>query len=165
MSRFLTIAAFAASALTLSACATAVRGTSEAVSFTSQPSGVQVTTSFGISCTTPCSMDIKRRQAFTAVFTHGKAKRMVNVASKTGAEGIAAGAGNVLAGGIIGVAVDASTGATLEHMPNPVHADFSKPQSAAQANAEAHAKAVIAARAKKHQEAKKATNPGQNPVD
>ncbi|MFC5385149.1 hypothetical protein ACFPLB_04115 [Aquamicrobium segne] len=36
-------------------------------------------------------------------------------------EGAAGLAGNVLIGGLIGVGVDAATGATLDHYPNPAH--------------------------------------------
>jgi hypothetical protein len=35
----------------------------------------------------------------------------------TGAAGFA---GNIVAGGVVGMVVDASTGATLEHSPNPI---------------------------------------------
>jgi len=31
-------------------------------------------------------------------------------------------AGNLVAGGLVGLATDASTGATLDHVPNPVSA-------------------------------------------
>jgi hypothetical protein len=37
--------------------------------------------------------------------------------ASTGAAGFA---GNILLGGVIGMAADASTGAALEHVPNPV---------------------------------------------
>lgn len=36
--------------------------------------------------------------------------------------GAAGFAGNVLLGGVVGMGVDAATGATLEHTPNPVNA-------------------------------------------
>ncbi len=164
MSRFPIVAALMAAALTTSACSTVTRGNSEDVVFTSEPNGAHMTTSMGVGCTTPCTIDIKRKKAFTAVFQHGRETRTINVASKLGGAGVATGAANVIAGGIIGVAVDASTGATLDHLPNPVHADFTQPKSQAQAIAEAHAKAVVQAKAKATVEAKKATNPGQHPT-
>ncbi|MDP2581055.1 hypothetical protein Q8W37_14030 [Shimia thalassica] len=43
--------------------------------------------------------------------------------------GGAALAGNILVGGIVGIGVDAATGSTLDHVPNPVIADFGRPQS------------------------------------
>jgi len=140
-------------ALTTGACATVTRGNSEDVRFTSEPSGATVTTSMGTSCVTPCKMDIKRKQSFFAAFRHGAETRQIKVMPKTSGEGVAAGAGNILAGGLVGIAVDAGTGANLDHMPNPVHADFSVPQAAAQQTAEAHAKAV--ARAEAEAKAKK----------
>jgi hypothetical protein len=42
------------------------------------------------------------------------------VGTRIAAGGAAGFAGNVLVGGVVGMAVDASTGATLEHYPNPV---------------------------------------------
>lgn len=138
------LALLAAAAMTTSACATVTRGSSEDVTFTSAPSGAVVTTSMGTSCKTPCKMKIRRSQEFGATFQMGRQKRVINVGTETAAEGVAAGAGNILAGGLIGVAVDAGSGATLDHMPNPVHVDFSRPQSQAQAVADAHAKAVKA---------------------
>lgn len=148
MSNKYVVVLLAAAALTTSACATVTRGKTEEVKFTSAPSGAAVTTSMGASCTTPCIMTVKRKQAFSAAFQRGQQKRMVKVAVKTSGEGVAAGAGNIFAGGLIGVAVDAGSGATLDHVPNPVHVDFSKPQSQTQAMAEAHAKAVRLAEAK-----------------
>ncbi len=42
--------------------------------------------------------------------------------ASAGAAGFAGFAGNILLGGIIGMGADAATGATLEHVPNPVSA-------------------------------------------
>ena len=42
------------------------------------------------------------------------------VGTKVAGEGVAGFAGNVLIGGVVGMAADAATGATLEHYPNPV---------------------------------------------
>ncbi|QIE46916.1 translation initiation factor 2 [Pseudohalocynthiibacter aestuariivivens] len=164
MPRFVVSAALTCATLSLSACATVTRGNSEDVVFTSEPTGAQMTTSMGVGCTTPCTIDIKRRKAFSAVFQQGGETRTIAVASKIGGGGVATGAANVIAGGVVGIAVDASTGATLEHMPNPVHADFSKPQSQAQVIAEAHAKKIMQAKAKATAEANKAKNPGQGPT-
>ncbi|RKF14654.1 translation initiation factor 2 [Roseovarius spongiae] len=150
-------------ALATSACATVTRGNSEDVTFTSAPPGAKLETSIGLTCTTPCTLDIKRKQAFTAVFRHGRDSRTIRVHSRVAGAGIATGAGNVIIGGLIGVAVDASTGATLDHLPNPVHADFSRPQSQAQAAAEANARAITKASAKEHAETRKAAKPGRSP--
>lgn len=163
MRRMAPVSLLVVAALSTSACATVTRGNSEDVVFTSAPTGAKVSTITGLQCRTPCTLDIKRRQKFKATFQHGGETRVIDVDSRVGGAGIAAGAGNVLAGGVIGIAVDASSGATLEHLPNPVHADFSKPQSQAQAHAEAHAKAVVVAQSKAQADKQKAKNPGQDP--
>ena len=52
----------------------------------------------------------------------GFQSQQVHVGTHVPVAGGAALAGNILAGGIIGAAVDSSNGATLEHTPNPVFA-------------------------------------------
>jgi hypothetical protein len=42
------------------------------------------------------------------------------VATRVAGAGAAGFAGNVLVGGLVGMGVDAATGSTLEHYPNPV---------------------------------------------
>lgn len=120
----------AAAAVALSGCATVTKGTNEDVQFTSTPSGLKVETSNGMHCTTPCILRIERKQKFVATFVQGKAVRTINVSTQVRETGGAALAGNILAGGVIGIGIDAATGSSLDHIPNPVHADFSKPQSA-----------------------------------
>ncbi len=44
----------------------------------------------------------------------------MQVATRVAGAGVAGFAGNIVAGGIIGMGVDAASGATLEHHPNPV---------------------------------------------
>lgn len=105
----------------VSGCATVTRGTTETVQFYSEPAGAEVETSIGYRCTTPCVLDIKRKQAFTAVFKKpGFHAYSVPVTTKLSGEGAAAGAGNILIGGVIGLGTDAVTGAALDHTPNPV---------------------------------------------
>lgn len=127
----------AATLLALSACATTTRGRTEEVKFTSVPSGARVTTDTetALGCTTPCALTIGRKEEFTATFTHGGRVRVVEVTTKASLTGRAAMAGNVLSGGVVragvGVGVDAASGATLDHVPNPVHVDFTQPPPAA----------------------------------
>ncbi|MEO0372258.1 MAG: translation initiation factor 2 [Pseudomonadota bacterium] len=151
------MAGIVAATLVTSGCATVTRGTTDTVDFTSVPSGATATISLGTSCVTPCQMTIKRKENFTTTFQSGAEKRIVNVTSRTAAEGVAVGAGNILAGGIIGVAVDAGSGATREHFPNPVHANFDAPANQSQAVADAHAKQLKldAAEASREEKAKK----------
>ena len=111
-------------AFTLSGCATAIRGETEQVKFTSNPAGAKLGTSLGVECTTPCSAEVKRKLPFDATFTLKGKRKVVKVVTKTSDEGNAAVAGNILLGGLIGLAADAESGATLDHAPNPVHVEF-----------------------------------------
>lgn len=123
----LRIAFVLSAALLASGCATVTRGTTEDVQFTSEPSGATVLTTTGHTCTTPCSFKIGRRDTFTATFTLGDQEKSVFVDTEVAGGGVAAGAGNVIIGGVVGLGVDVATGAGLNHTPNPVHAIFADP--------------------------------------
>jgi len=115
------ILAVIALALTLGGCATVTRGTTSQVDFQSNPSGAAMRTSHGHNCVTPCTLQMNRKDEFIATFSKpGFADQEVNVRTKVAGSGAAGFAGNVLIGGVIGMAADAATGATLEHYPNPV---------------------------------------------
>lgn len=114
----------------LAGCATVTRGSSGNVDFTSEPAGATVELSNGLSCVTPCSVRLKRRDTVTAVFKLNGQERQVFVDTRVAGSGAAGVAGNVLIGGVVGLAVDAATGAALEHFPNPAHADFTVPPGA-----------------------------------
>lgn len=111
--------------IALSGCSTVTRGLDNDVEFISTPSGATMTTDTGLSCTTPCRLEIRRNQEFSATFNlEGFETQTVPVGTRVAAAGAAGFAGNLLAGGVVGMAVDASTGATLEHFPNPVMVTF-----------------------------------------
>jgi hypothetical protein len=111
-------------ALLVSACGTVTRGTTNDVTFNSEPAGAHMQTSTGLSCPeTPCTLPISRKQEFVATFTlAGYAPQQVSVTTEVAGAGAAGFAGNVIAGGLVGMAVDVSTGAALDHKPNPVFA-------------------------------------------
>ncbi|MBF9231774.1 translation initiation factor 2 [Microvirga alba] len=111
--------------LSLGACATVTRGTTAQVTFTSEPPAA-MRTSTGLTCpTTPCTLEIGRKAEFVATFSQpGYHSQDVAVQTRVAGGGAAGFAGNVLVGGLVGMAVDASTGSTLEHYPNPVHASL-----------------------------------------
>ncbi|MFL6797331.1 MAG: hypothetical protein ACJ8F3_07955 [Xanthobacteraceae bacterium] len=46
--------------------------------------------------------------------------QQVEVKTRIADSGAAGLAGNIIAGGVVGLGVDAATGAALEHVPNPV---------------------------------------------
>ncbi|MFH6782917.1 MULTISPECIES: translation initiation factor 2 [Methylobacterium] len=117
-----TISAAALMAVGLGACGSIVRGTTEQVSFVSVPSGAAMTTDKKYACPiTPCTLEVDRSDEFVATFTKpGYHPESIPVRTKVAGRGAASVAGNVLAGGLIGVGVDAYTGAALDHEPNPV---------------------------------------------
>ncbi len=110
-----------AAAAMCSGCATVLRGTTDQVGFNSTPSGAEVHTSNGFGCVTPCTLTVKKNEEFVATFEkQGFIPQQVPVARQVVGAGVVATAGNVIAGGIIGLGVDAATGAGFEHVPNPV---------------------------------------------
>jgi hypothetical protein len=102
-------------------CATVTRGTTQAWTVESDPVGAEVTLSQGDHCKTPCTLKKRRKQGFEVTITKPGFETVVTqvVATVSGA-GAAGMAGNVLVGGLIGVVVDASTGAAKELRPNPL---------------------------------------------
>jgi hypothetical protein len=102
-------------------CATVTRGTTNAIGFDSQPSQAEVRTSNGLGCVTPCSLTVKRNEEFVATFSKpGYKSQDVEVKTQVAGAGAVGVAGNVLIGGLVGIGVDAVTGAANEHTPNPV---------------------------------------------
>ena len=123
--RKLRLVAALGSALCMVGCATVTRGTSEEVQLTSEPSGAQASTSTGFTCTTPCTLVVNRKDEFVVKFEEaGYRSQEIPVKTQIAGAGAAGFAGNIVAGGIVGMVADAATGATLEHVPNPVHADL-----------------------------------------
>lgn len=123
MNRAVAFVVFAISVSTLlSGCATITRGSDDVLQINTDPAGAQVQTSNGMSCgSTPCALKMPRRSELVVHITKKGCKPVdVNVTHKTADAGAAGVAGNVLVGGIIGLAVDAGTGASQDLVPNPV---------------------------------------------
>ena len=116
-------AAIVAALLTLglSGCATITRGTTQTWTVESDPVGAEVVLSSGERCKTPCSLKKKRKHNFTVDITKEgyEPVRTEVLSSMSGAGGTAL-AGNVLVGGLIGIGVDAGSGATKDLRPNPL---------------------------------------------
>jgi hypothetical protein len=112
----------AASAAMLAGCTTITRGTEDTWVVETTPPGATVSTSNGYHCdSTPCAIKMPRRSEFVATIEKdGYETVTVNVTHQISGAGGAGMAGNVLVGGLIGVAVDASTGAMNDLVPNPV---------------------------------------------
>jgi hypothetical protein len=110
-----------AAAVMCSGCATVIRGTTDQVGFNSTPSGAEVHTSNGLGCVTPCTLTVKKNEEFIATFQKdGFVPQQIPVSRQVVGAGVAATAGNIVLGGVIGLGVDAATGAGFEHVPNPV---------------------------------------------
>jgi hypothetical protein len=109
----------------LCGCASITRGTTEQVQIQSNPSGAEAKTSMGHTCVTPCTLQFSRKDEFTVTINKaGYHIAQVPVKTQVGGAGAAGFVGNVVVGGVVGMGVDAATGATLEHFPNPVIVDL-----------------------------------------
>ena len=109
---------------TLAGCASATRGWDEQISIASTPSGATAKLSGpnnSPSCVTPCVVQVRRSDEITVSFEkEGFEPQVVALTKEIAGTGAAGFAGNILLGGIIGMGVDAATGAALDHKPNPV---------------------------------------------
>jgi hypothetical protein len=85
----------------------------------------------GPACVTPCQVEIKRNDSLVATFSKPGFKPVtVPIEKRLAGAGAAGFAGNVIIGGGIGMFVDAASGATLEHHPNPLRVTL-EPETAA----------------------------------
>jgi hypothetical protein len=116
--------ALAIAAALLSGCASVTRGTTENISISSTPSGVEATiTGMDVptSCLTPCAIVVKRSADITVAFNkEGFEPQIVPLTTEVAGSGAAGFAGNILLGGGVGMIVDGVTSAAMDHKPNPV---------------------------------------------
>lgn len=140
-------------ALSLPACATITRGTTQQFTVESTPPGARVSTSNGFDCvSTPCTFRMPRKDPFrVTVALDGYVTQTVEVTSSVSGAGGTAMAGNILVGGLIGGAVDATSGAMNDLKPNPLVVTLQTPSQQA---ANQNAAPVVAA---------PAANPGDKP--
>jgi hypothetical protein len=106
----------------LSGCATVTRGRTQTWNIVTTPTGAMVRTTAGIQCeSTPCAFTLPRKSSFGVTVTKPGFKTFSGqVSNKISGRGGAGMAGNILAGGIIGIGVDAATGSALDLDPNPM---------------------------------------------
>jgi hypothetical protein len=100
------------------------RGTTENISISSTPEGATAEIS-GLdnptACVTPCVVVAKRNADITVtVNKEGYEPQVIPLTEEIPGTGAAGFAGNILVGGLVGMGVDAVTGAALDHKPNPV---------------------------------------------
>lgn len=112
----------AVAAMTLGACASVTRGTTDVFVVETTPSGAQVKTTNSFACdATPCSFKMPRKSEFqVTVSKPGYVSTTHSITNKVSGAGSAGMAGNILVGGLIGVGVDAYTGAMKDLTPNPL---------------------------------------------
>ncbi len=105
----------------ITGCATVTRGTTETLLVQSEPSGASVRLSSGFTGVTPTAFTVSRKgDIVVSIIKDGYEPVEVVARSQIAGKGAAGFAGNVLIGGVIGMGVDAATGASLSHFPNPV---------------------------------------------
>ncbi len=136
-------------ALSLPACATITRGSSQEFTVESTPPGARVSTSNGFQCdATPCTFRMPRKDAFRAtVSMNGYVTQDHQISSGISGGGAAGMAGNVIFGGVIGAVVDGTSGAMNDLTPNPLVVILRTPEEerAWQADAAERARAAAAA--------------------
>jgi hypothetical protein len=117
-------------------CASVTRGTTENISITSTPPGATAAISgldVPTACVTPCAVLAKRNADITvSISKEGYEPQVVPLTKEIPGSGAAGFAGNVLLGGVVGMGVDAATGAALDHKPNPVIVTLQPSRPAAQ---------------------------------
>ena len=110
----------------ITGCATVTRGSNQAVPFNSTPQKASVEVS-GQRCITPCGLKLKRSQTHKVMMSKAGYRDAGTVLTPSieGA-GVAGLAGNVLVGGVIGMGVDAASGAMYTLNPQTVHLNLDR---------------------------------------
>lgn len=107
----------AAGAFALSGCATVMNGPNQDLEVKTDPDGATAKLTNGYTCTTPCKVEVPRRNDMRIdIKKDGYKPTYVLVQSKLGGATF----GNILAGGIVGGLVDSSNGSSKKLSPNPV---------------------------------------------
>jgi hypothetical protein len=114
----------AAIALPCVGCASVTRGTTENISIATTPAGATADIA-GLenptACVTPCVVQAKRSADITITINkEGYQPQIIPLTKEIPGTGAAGFAGNLLLGGVVGMGVDAVTGAAQDHKPNPV---------------------------------------------
>ena len=107
----------AAAAVNLAGCATVMNGTKTPYTTDTTPTGAAVKFSNGSSCTTPCKLEMRRKDDVRAdISMPGYKPTYILIQSKLGGASF----GNILLGGGVGAIVDGSNGASNRLYPNPL---------------------------------------------
>ncbi|HEY1071747.1 translation initiation factor 2 [Brevundimonas sp.] len=114
--------ALAGLSVSLPACATITRGTTQQFTVESSPPGARASTSNGFQCdATPCTFRMPRKDAFKVTISReGYVTQEHQIISGVSGGGTAGLAGNLIFGGVVGGVVDATSGAMNDLTPNPL---------------------------------------------
>ncbi len=111
------VLAVALAATGLGGCATVLNGTNVDYAAQTDPTGATIKYSNGASCTSPCEIELKRKNDLRADITlEGYEPTYVLIQSKLGGSAF----GNIIAGGGVGAIVDGSNGASNRLYPRPL---------------------------------------------
>lgn len=111
----------------LTGCATVTRGVNDTITVNSDPANANVVVSSGQRSKTPATFKLPRNKAVTVdVSKDGYESQSIQVVPQIQGGGAAGMAGNVLVGGIIGVGVDAVSGAMYDLKPDQISVKLHK---------------------------------------
>lgn len=109
-------------ALLTSGCATAINGTTQKVDITSNPPGASaLLLPQGTTVTTPARVELSRKKVYTVIFSREGYRTQCGYLDKQISPVLS---GNLLVGGLVGIATDADSGAAWDLIPNPLHAEL-----------------------------------------
>ena len=109
--------------LMLSSCASITTGPTQLVAIDSNPQGANVTTDTGYKGETPCNFKLERRTNHIVTIKKKGYKTAQVVLTKAMCGSTA---GNIIVGGIIGVGVDAMTGAMWKLVPEKIYVELER---------------------------------------
>lgn len=117
--------------MSMTGCATITKGTQDTVTIQSVPEAAKVTFTEKLGklanqyCSTPCTIELNRKYTYGVSFEKEGYKPVTGLLEpKFSTDGAVGMAGNVLLGGIVGAAIDGSTGAMNDLKPNPMVAQL-----------------------------------------
>lgn len=128
--------------LPLMGCATIMTGKYQTIPVTSEPLGATVRTDTGETVIAPGKFNLMRNEEHTLVAEYPGCKPQQLILHNKAQGWIW---GNILAGGIIGYAIDKSSGASDELVPKKVHFNFANPQLTTREAVKAKKKDKVAA--------------------
>jgi hypothetical protein len=111
--------------ITLTGCATIITGKYQEIPVTSEPPGAKVRADTGETILTPGKFHLIRNQSHTLIAEYQGCEPQ-QFALHNKAQGWVW--GNIIAGGLIGLVIDCSSGASDELIPKEIHFNFVNPQ-------------------------------------